>query len=99
MVVDGQGPVEVDHGRRLDVDHGDRPDRPGPFVLLLTDTGVPAGRALGYEEIQRSRWDILDVNGETVIIARDGSNYGSQFDEAAAAAQPIIDSIRFTPSN
>ena len=47
----------------------------------------------------RVRWDILDVNGETVIIAREGNSFGGLFDEAAAAAQPIIDSIRFTPSN
>jgi hypothetical protein len=75
------------------------PDHTGPFVLLLTDTEVPAGRALGYEEIQRARWDILDVNGETVIVERAGNSFGSSFDGAAAAAQPIIDSIRFTPSN
>lgn len=75
------------------------PDHTGPFVLLLTDTEVPAGRALGYEEIQRARWDILDVNGETVIIERAGNSFASSFDGAAAAAQPIIDSIKFTPSN
>jgi hypothetical protein len=75
------------------------PDHTGPFVLLLTDTEVPAGRALGYEEIQRARWDILDVNGETVIVERAGNSFGSSFDGAAAAAQPIIDSITFTPSN
>jgi hypothetical protein len=99
-------PVEVDGYKGQSVDLGIAstwrttcPDHTGPFVLLLTDTDVPASRALGYEETQRSRWDILDVNGETVIIARDGSNYGNQFGDAAAAAQPIIDSIRFTPSN
>ena len=36
------------------------------------------------------------MNGETVIIERAASSYGGKFDEAAAAAQPIIDSIRFT---
>ena len=75
------------------------PDHTGPYVLLLTDSGVPAKRALGYEADQLVRWDILDVNGETVIIERAASSYGGKFDEAAAAAQPIIDSIRFTPSN
>jgi hypothetical protein len=75
------------------------PDHTGPFVLLLTDTEVPAGRVLGYEEIQRAKWDILDVNGETVIVERAGNSFGSSFDGAAAAAQPIIDSIKFTPSN
>jgi hypothetical protein len=99
-------PVEVDGYKGQSIDFSVAvtwtttcPDRTGPFVLLLTDTGVPAKRALGYESDRRARWDILDVNGETVIIERDVSSYGGKFDEAAAAAQPIIDSIRFTPSN
>ena len=75
------------------------PNQLGPFVLLLTDTGVPAKRALGYEADQLARWDIIDVNGETVIIERSVSSYGGKFDEAAAAAQPIVDSITFTPPN
>jgi hypothetical protein len=70
-----------------------------PHVLLLTDTGVPAVRTVAYTEDMRVRWDILDVNGETVIVERLGNSFGSKFDEAAAAAQPIIDSIKFTPSN
>ncbi len=75
------------------------PDHTGPYVLLLTDTGVPAGRALGYESTQAVRWDIVDVNGETVIIERATSSYGSKFEVAATEAQPVIDSIKFTPSN
>ena len=99
-------PVEVDgyRGQSIDLSVASTwttrcPNHLGPFVLLLTDTGVPAKRALGYEADQLARWDILDVNGETVIIERAVSSYGGKFDEAAAAAQPIIDSIRFTPSN
>lgn len=74
-------------------------DDQGPHVLLLTDTGVPAERTVAYNAFTRVRWDILDVNGETVIITRQGNSFGGFFEEAAAAAQPIIDSIRFTPSN
>jgi hypothetical protein len=70
-----------------------------PHVLLLTDTGLPAERTVAYTEDMRVRWDILDVNGETVIIARQGNSFGGLFEEAAAAAQPVIDSINFAPSN
>jgi hypothetical protein len=74
-------------------------DDTGAFVLLLTDSGVPAVQNVGYTAAQLVRWDIIDVNGETVIIERVTSSYGGKFEEAAAAAQPIIDSIKFTPSN
>jgi len=75
------------------------PDKIGPFVLLLTDTETPAGRALGYESFETARWDIIDVNGETVIIARLHGSADGLLDQAAAAAQPIIDSIKFTKTN
>lgn len=99
-------PVEMDGYRGQSVDlsvastwTATCPDSTGPFVLLLTDTGSPAGRALGYPGDVKARWDILDVNGKTVIIERVGDPVAGKFDEAAAAAQPIIDSIRFTPPN
>jgi hypothetical protein len=39
------------------------------------------------------------VSGEMVIIARLHGSADGMLDQAAAEAQPIIDSIRFTPSN
>ena len=51
------------------------PSDSDPFVLLLTDTGQPPGRALGYHPDERVRWTILDVRG-TTVIARRASNRG-----------------------
>ena len=70
-----------------------------PAVLMLTDTGVPPGRALAYTADHRVRWDVIDVDGQTVIIEFDGSSFGDTFASSVAAAQPIVDSIRFQPAN
>ena len=64
-------------------------------MLLLTDTGEPPARAIGYVPDQRVRWTIVDVNGETVIIELVGPL--SQFEASVAAAQPVVDSFRFSP--
>jgi len=70
-----------------------------PQVKLLTDTGVPPARAVGYTPDDRVRWIVLDVGGRTVIIELLGSSYSTSFDAGVVAAQPIIDSIKFTRSN
>lgn len=66
-----------------------------PVVLLLTDTGNPPGRAIGYHIDQRVRWIVLDVRGETIIVELVGPSAESSFDSSVAAAQPIVDSLRF----
>ena len=66
-----------------------------PVVLLLTDTGNPPGRAIGYHIDQRVRWIVLDVRGETIIVELVGPSAERSFDSSVAAAQPIVDSLRF----
>ena len=66
-----------------------------PVVLLLTDTGEPPGRTLGYHTDQRVRWIVLDVRGETIILELVGPVAESSFDSSVARAQPIVDSLRF----
>ena len=76
------------------------PSDSDPFVLLLTDTGQPPGRALGYHADERVRWTILDVRGTTVIIEATAPIVGgTDFATAVAAAQPVIDSIKFSPGS
>ena len=73
------------------------PSDTDPFVLLLTDTGQPPGRTLGYHADERVRWIILDVRGTTVIIEATAPIVGgTDFPTQVAAAQPVIDSIKFS---
>jgi hypothetical protein len=75
------------------------PDLSTPKVMLLTDTGIPAQRAIGYTQDDEVRWIILDVGGKTVIIELGGSPYSTAFQSGVAEVQPILDSITFTPGN
>jgi hypothetical protein len=70
-----------------------------PTVLMLTDTGEPPGRTIGYHSDQRVRWIVLDVRGETIIVELVGPAGESSFTSSVAAAQPIVDSFRFGPAN
>jgi len=75
------------------------PDDPSnPAVLLLTDTGEPPGRAIGYDREQHVRWTVIDVRGETVIIELVGPAPEDQFASSVEAVQPIIDSFEFGPA-
>ena len=69
-----------------------------PVVLMLTDTGEPPGRAIAYHSDQRIRWIVLDVRGETVIVELVGPVAETSFLSSVAAAQSIVDSLRFGPA-
>jgi hypothetical protein len=70
-------------------------DLQSPVVMMLTDTGNPPGRAIGYHSDQRVRWIVVDVRGETIIVELVGPVAESSFTSSVAAAQPIVDSLRF----
>jgi len=70
-------------------------DALSPVVLLLTDTGEPPGRTLGYHTDQRVRWIVLDVRGETIIVELVGPLAESSFASSVTRAQPIVDSLKF----
>jgi len=70
-------------------------DSINPTVLMLTDTGDPPGRAIGYHSDQRVRWIVVDVRGEAIIVELVGPVAESSFSSSVAAAQPIVDSLRF----
>ena len=70
-----------------------------PSVKLLTDTGTPPARAVGYGPDDRVRWIILDVGGKTVIIELLGLSYSTSFKDGVAEAEKIVDTIRFSPTN
>jgi hypothetical protein len=95
--VDGFKGQTIDFGIASTWDKKCPDDSINPTVLLLTDTGEPPGRAIGYLSNQRVRWTVIDVNGETVIIERVGDI--SQFDASIAAAQPIVDTFKFSPGH
>jgi hypothetical protein len=69
-----------------------------PVVLMLTDTGQPPGRTIGYTVNQRVRWTVLDVRGETIIVELVGPAGGSEFTSSMAAAQSVVDTFKFGPS-
>jgi hypothetical protein len=69
-----------------------------PVVLLLTDTGEPPARTLGYDTEQRVRWTVIDVRGETIIIELVGPAAERDFASSVEAVQPIIDSFDFGPA-
>ena len=107
LVTSAPVPAEVDgfKGQTIDFNVASTwdklcPSDSDPFVLLLTDTGQPPGRALGYHGDERVRWIILDVRGTTVIIEATAPIVGgTDFATAVAAAQPVIDSIKFSPGS
>jgi hypothetical protein len=66
-----------------------------PIVLMLTDTGEPPGRTLGYNVDTRARWIVLDVRGETIIVELVGPVAENSFSSSVARSQPIIDSLQF----
>jgi hypothetical protein len=68
-----------------------------PKVMLLTDTGSPPKRTLGYSTDTRTRWSVLDVNGQTVIVEVSAPVDTAVFNAAAAVSQPVVDSIEFLP--
>ncbi len=74
-------------------------DPTNPYVPMLTDTGAPPERLIGYTTDERVRWTVLDVGGQTVIVEIVGPPAQSQFDSAVAADQQIIDSFKFTPGS
>jgi hypothetical protein len=69
-----------------------------PVVLLLTDTGEPPGRTIGYTVNQRVRWTVLDVRGETIIVELVGPAGGSEFTSSLEAAQVVVDTFKFGPA-
>ena len=69
-----------------------------PVVLMLTDTGEPPGRTIGYTVNQRVRWTVLDVRGETIIVELVGPAGGSEFTSSLAAAQAVVDTFKFGPA-
>ena len=107
LVTSAAVPAEVDGFKGQTIDFSlastwDKrcPSDTDPFVLLLTDTGQPPGRTLGYHGDERVRWIILDVRGTTVIIeATTPIVGGADFATQIAAAQPVIDSIKFSPGS
>lgn len=94
-------PVEVGGYRGTSIDFSADVLQAGScrWPTLLTDADAPYVRRSVHPATEQVRWDVLDVNGETVIIERVGASASGKFEEAAAAAQPIIDSIRFMPPN
>ena len=69
-----------------------------PVVLMLTDTGEPPGRTIGYTANQRVRWTVLDVRGETIIVELVGPAGGSEFTSSLEAAQVVVDTFKFGPA-
>jgi hypothetical protein len=69
-----------------------------PVVLMLTDTGEPPGRTIGYTVNQRVRWTVLDVRGETIIVELVGPAGGSEFTSSLEAAQVVVDTFKFGPA-
>lgn len=69
-----------------------------PVVLILTDTGEPPGRTIGYTVNQRVRWTVLDVRGETIIVELVGPAGGSEFTSSLEAAQVVVDTFKFGPA-
>jgi hypothetical protein len=68
-----------------------------PVVQMVTDTGTPPGRAVGYGTQTRIRWNVIDVDGDTVII--ECVTPRATFDDDVAVEQAIVDSIRFLPGS
>jgi len=68
-----------------------------PVVLLLTDTGEPPGRAIGYTVNQRVRWTVVDVRGEAIIVELVGPAKGSEFTSSLEGAQAVVDTFKFGP--
>jgi len=68
-----------------------------PVVLLLTDTGEPPGRAIGYTVNQRVRWTVVDVRGEAIIVELVGPAGGTEFTSSLEAAQAVVDTFKFGP--
>jgi hypothetical protein len=69
-----------------------------PVVLMLTDTGEPPGRTIGYTVNQRVRWTVLDVRGETIIVELVGPAGASEFTSSLVAAQAVVDTFKFGPT-
>jgi hypothetical protein len=73
------------------------PDSPRPAIVTLTDDQPTPSRA-NTIDTQVETFTIVDVGGTTVII-RFESDSGADFHtQMLQRVQPIIDSIRFTPT-
>jgi hypothetical protein len=68
-----------------------------PFAVLITDSAATPTRIRGLEAVDTNYLTIVDVDGETVIIYLPGPADPEVMDKVIAAAQPVIDSMRFTP--
>ncbi len=71
-------------------------DTSRPFVVVLTDSWNPT-RVQGLGADGDMHLTFLDVGGQTVIVDSDGSS--ADMPTLLAAAQPVIDSIRFPTGN
>jgi hypothetical protein len=72
------------------------PNSIGPAIFVVTDSGAVPNRRLFVDDQQVTFW-ILDVAGETVILHVDSAPSAAVHLADLGAAQPVIDSIVFTP--
>lgn len=75
------------------------PFNESPYAFLITDTGATPTRVRGLEGIDTMYLTFLDVAGETVVVNVVGPSDKAAMDAVITAAQPVIDSMRFTPAN
>jgi len=70
-----------------------------PYAFFLTDSGATPTRLRGIEAVDAVYLTFLDVGGETVVTWVQSVPDPTLMASIIAAAQPVIDSMRFTPTN
>jgi hypothetical protein len=72
------------------------PDAVAPAVFVITDNGAVPQR-VSWVDDQLSTWTILDVAGETVIVAVLSNNFPEVHANILAAADEVMNTFRFAP--
>lgn len=75
------------------------PGLPAPVVQFIIDEDATGNYVYGATATDRMHLVLLDVGGRTVIIQVYGSTDQTTYEAGMAVVQPIIDSMRFAPTN
>jgi hypothetical protein len=72
------------------------PNSIAPAVMLITDSGTVPTRVRWIDD-QTTRFRILDVAGETVILYLESGNEAGALDARDGELKSVIDTFTFTP--